>query len=170
MNRSAKALQFQMEKESLQSELQTVTLELKRLTPSKMKAKKEVKVKGSMVKQTKAKTLLKTWQGKEVKARAKKFEKNKSKTWRKILWLLSTVYNKHNKNLAKLRLPWDIWQIQWIHVLEARNCLDDFFENSSTIKLDISSICDDVTYIFPRRIWMSVCSRKMELKNWSSSS
>lgn len=62
-----------------------MTLELKRLTPSKMKAKKEVKVKGSMVKQTKAKTLLKTWQGKEVKARAKKFEKNKSKTWRKIL-------------------------------------------------------------------------------------
>lgn len=58
LNRSAKALQFQMEKESLQSELQTVTLELKRLTPSKMKAKKKVKVKRSMVKQTKAKSFI----------------------------------------------------------------------------------------------------------------
>lgn len=57
LNRSAKALQFQMEKESLQSELQTVTLELKRVTASKMKAKKEVKVK-TMVKQTKVKTLI----------------------------------------------------------------------------------------------------------------
>ena len=136
---------FEIENQSLQTELERVKLELKRLTFSELAAKKESENKMVNYSEGMKKAFSKRKETKR-KHEIRKLRKEKRDLAEELLSTkrsLSRKVYELDQTKEALTLMTETTEALKQRVLEMENCLDYFFDNSSTLNSDISSIPDD---------------------------
>ena len=137
---------FEIEKQSLQTELRTVKLELKRLTFSELAAKKEIASKMVIYSEEIRKGAFSKRKEKRRKHEIRKLRKEKGDLEEELVSTKRRLTRKeHELNQTKDNLALMTETVETLkqRVLEMENCLDYFFDNSNTFNSDISSIPDD---------------------------
>ena len=136
---------FEIKNQSLQTELETVKLELKRLTFSGLAAKKESENK-MVIYAEEMKRVFSKRKEKKRKHEIRKLRKEKGDLEEELLSTkrhLSRKVHELDQTKEALTLMTETTEALKQRVLEMENCLDYFFDNSSTLNSDISSIPDD---------------------------
>ena len=153
---------FEIEKKSLQTELGTVKLELKRLTFSELAAKKEIASEMVIYSEEIRKDAYSKRKEKKRKHEIRKLRKEKGDIEEELVNTKRRLTRKeHELNQTKENLTLMAETVDTLkqRVLEMENCLDYFFDNSNTFNSDISSIPDDCS-LDDSASYLDICSVK----------
>ena len=153
---------FKIEKQSLQTELGTVKLELKRLTFSELAAKKEIASEMVIYAEEIRKDAYSKRKEKKRKHEIRKLRKEKGDIEEELVSTKRRLTRKEqelNQTKENLTLMTETVETLKQRVLEMENCLDYFFDNSNTFNSDISSIPDDCG-LDDSASYLDICSVK----------